>query len=95
MSIVKKINVTELVDRLGRIKADIADLEAKEKEAIEELKALGVGERDGKLFHSNVFLQNRSTVDWKAVVAEAKIPTKLLLKHTDSKEITVCKITAR
>ncbi len=93
---VKKLtNITELVDRLGRIKADMADLEAQEKEAVEELKARGINTYEGKLFSANVFSQSRSKTDWKEVCKEARVPSKIIAKHTDTSDILVCKVTAR
>jgi hypothetical protein len=91
----KLLNVTELVDRIGCIKANIADLKAQEKEALEELKEMGIGERQGRLFEANVFTQSRSTTAWKEVVAEAKVPQRIIDKHTKTQDILVCKITAR
>lgn len=96
MNAVKKLpNVVDLVDRLGKIKADIADLESREKEVVEELKSRGVNTYEGKLFSANVFQQTRSKTNWAEVVKEAKVPSKIIAKHTDSNDILVCKVTAR
>lgn len=96
MAKVKKLpNLSDLVDRLGRVKADIADLAAQEKEIVDELKARGTDTYKGALFEANVFSQNRSTTSWKDVCAEAKVPQPIINKHTTSKYILVCTVTAR
>lgn len=60
------------VDRLGEIKAQIADLQAIEKKLLESIKAHGVGKYDGDWFSASVVqIEDRFSLDAKA--AEAKL----------------------
>lgn len=47
---IPNINVANIVDELGAIKADIADLDRKKKELEATLKVHGVGTYDGSLY---------------------------------------------
>lgn len=88
-------SLSDLVDELGRVKADLADLGAREKEIVDQLKARGTDTYKGELFEANVFSQSRSTTAWAEVVKEAKVPQIVINKHTKSSDILVCKVTAR
>jgi hypothetical protein len=60
------------VDRLGEIKAQIADLQAIEKQLIEAIKELGAGSHQGEWFAASVIeINDRFSLDTKA--AEAKL----------------------
>jgi hypothetical protein len=60
------------VDRLGEIKAQIADLQAIEKQLIEAIKELGAGSHQGEWFAASVVdINDRFSLDTKA--AEAKL----------------------
>jgi hypothetical protein len=53
----------ELADRLGEVKARIADLEAEEREVRAELIALGVERAEGALFKATITSAVRWTLD--------------------------------
>jgi len=60
------------VDRLGEIKAQIADLQAIEKQLVEAIKEQGVGNHQGEWFSASVIqIDERFSLDAKA--AEAKL----------------------
>jgi hypothetical protein len=60
------------VDRLGEIKAQIADLQAIEKQLVEAIKEQGVGNHQGEWFAASVIqIDERFSLDAKA--AEAKL----------------------
>jgi len=64
-------NVSD-IDRLGEIKAQIADLQAIEKKLVESIKAWGVGKHDGDWFAASVIqIDDRFSLDTKA--AETKL----------------------
>ena len=86
-----------LVDNLGTVKAQIAKLQKLETRLVNRLKDKGLGVYEGSLFQANVFSQGRTDVDWEAVAREVAmiIPPRILLKHTKSTSIVVCKVTAR
>jgi hypothetical protein len=65
-------NTVSNVDRLGEIKAQIADLQAIEKKLIESIKEQGVGSHQGDWFSASVIqIDERFSLDAKA--AEEKL----------------------
>jgi hypothetical protein len=54
MTVAHKIETISPIDRLGDVKARIADLKALEAFLIEEIKALGVGAHEGASYHASV-----------------------------------------
>jgi len=60
----------EVVDQLGAVKAEIAELEAREKALRDELIRRGDHEIDGELYRASVADLVRWTLDTKAVRAE-------------------------
>ncbi len=91
----KKFDIQELVDSLGRVKAEKAEIAAREDQLVEQLKKLGVNEYHGQLFDAVVFEQNRSTTDWDALLTRYKIPPKVVARYTTVKPSLTCKVTAR
>ena len=71
-------NAGPLVDDLGRLKAQIADLEAKAKGLHQQLEAMGAGSYEGALFQATVSDVTRESPD---AILKAKIK-QLLEKHT-------------
>ncbi len=63
-------SVGDLVDELGSLKAEIAELEAREKTLRDELVARGAGEVDGDLYRATVSEAVRWTLDSAKVKAE-------------------------
>lgn len=83
------INIAELVDRLGRTKASIADLEKKEEADVKILKNRGVGEYTGTLFNANVFTQERgNTINWEAIAKELKANRVAINRYTQTRTVT-------
>ena len=96
METVNKIS-TELsvVDRLGLVLAQIADLE-KEADAIKTvLKESGEAVVEGSLYKATVILSNRSTIDNKAVYKALNVSDDLLAKFTRTTPVATVKVTAR
>jgi hydroxymethylglutaryl-CoA reductase len=85
----------EKVDTLGMLLAQIADLEAQAEVIKNELKNAGEGHVEGNLYKGCVTLSQRTTVDSKAVFAEANIPAELVAKHSKTTAIITLKVTAR
>ena len=62
-----------VVDRLGAIKAQIAELKAVEDFLAAEIKAMGVGAYDGEAFRANVVeVASRESADPKAMEAKLR-----------------------
>jgi hypothetical protein len=62
------------VDELAQVKAQIADLQVREKALISALKASGQERILGTLHECTISLSERETVDVKAMPAELKAP---------------------
>lgn len=87
--------IKNLVDELGRIKAQLADLAAREDHILSVLKARGEGRRLGALFEANIFQSCKSTTDWDTLARIYKISPRDIAKLTSTKDFLVCKVTAR
>lgn len=71
MTVAATITPISPIDRLGEIKAQIADLKAIEAFLTEEVKALGVGAHEGSLYRASVSqIEERTSVDPKAMQAK-------------------------
>ena len=64
------LSAGDLADRLGTLKAEIAELEAREKALRDELIRRGVPEAIGSLYDATISATVRWTLDTKAVKAE-------------------------
>ena len=71
-TVIATIEPASIIDRLGDIRAQIADLKAVEEQLIAEVKALGAGAHEGAAYRATVSeVAERSTLDPKA--AEEKL----------------------
>ena len=95
----KAIDVKNIIDQLGRVKATIADLSAREKELRQQLIDLadqdGSSELDGELFHVVVSHYTMTTVSWKSVAEAMKAPESLIAANSSETEVTKVTVNAR
>ena len=82
------------VDQLGMLLAQIADLEKQAELLKNELKQQE-GHIEGNLFKACVTLSQRTTVDNKAVFAEANVPAELIAKHSKTTAVITLKVTSK
>lgn len=82
-----------LVDELGRLKAQIADLEAREKELKAALEAFGPGAYEGALFRATISDSVRATLDMVAV--RAKLSAQFIRAHTTERAVRTVRVVAR
>ena len=85
--------MTNIVDRIGALKAQIAPLEKQLKKLQDELKARGAGRYEGELFDASVYNVERSTLDQDAV--RAKLSPQFIAAHTKVSESLTIKLTAK
>src|SRR5262245_37759594 len=102
-----KIDVAATVDRIGVLKAQIAELENQEKAERAILVAQGAGAYDGAVFRATVSESDRATIDWRAIAEtlkpSLKMPreywseqvTALVDGHTITKPVTTVRVVAR
>ena len=72
-----------LVDQLGALKSQIANLTAQEDAIKKQLAASGLSEVDGVLFRSTIsVVEPANKVDWKAVAEKLNPSHQLVTAHT-------------
>ena len=84
-----------VVDTLGLLLGQQADLTAKIEAIKATLKAEGQGTYEGSMFKANVIVSNRSTVDFKQVFAECSVPAEVIARNTKAQEVVTVKLTSR
>lgn len=82
-----------IVDKLGKLKAKIADITAQETVLKDELKTLGDGVYEGELFRATVSTHDKNYLDMDAV--RDKLSPQFIKAHTSTTETTVVKVVAR
>lgn len=86
-------NLNKVIDELGNIRAQIAELTAKEKAIKESLEGLKPGAYEGDLFRLSISQSVRETLDMKAV--REKLSPQFIAAHTNRTEVRTLKIGAR
>jgi hypothetical protein len=86
-----------IVDELGTINAQIAELQARAKTLKATVQAfVPAGEAiDGTLFRASHSVADRETVDWKAVAAKLKPSRQLVKAHTKVTEVHTIRVVGR
>ena len=82
-------------DRLGAIKAQLAEIKKIEDALKAELTALGVGSYEGDMFRATVSITEKVTVDWKAVCEKLEPSRQLVTAHTSHTSFPVVRVFAR
>ena len=72
MTAIRKIKAISPIDRLGALRAQIAELKATEAFLIDEVKALGLGAHEGDLFRATVS-ETAEALSLDPKAAEAKL----------------------
>lgn len=86
-------NLTSTIDRLGELKAQIAELESEEKALKEVLIEQGAGAYEGNWFRVTVSESVKQTLDMAAV--KAKLSPQFIRAHTRETPYTTVRVTAR
>lgn len=87
-------SVKSLVDEYAEITWQIKQLEPKQAQLAEQIKAKGAGRYEGTAVALQVTtVAGRKTTNWQGVCAEAGVPPAVVAKHTtkgeDSLRLTV------
>ena len=85
--------ITEIVDQLGSVKAQIAALTRVEKSLKDALVAKGAGEYDGLTFRATVSESTRETLDMEAV--RGKLSPQFIAAHTNVTDVTTVRVVAQ
>ena len=86
-------STADLVDQLGTLKAQVAELTQLEKILKDALAAKGEGEYEGKIFRATVAFSNRGSLDMDAV--RGKLSAQFLSAHTTYCEVTTVRVVGR
>lgn len=86
-------NITTAIDRLGELRAQIAELEREADTIKAVVTELGVGAYEGERFRATVSQFDRETLDMAAV--REKLSPQWIRAHTNVKAVTVVRVTAR
>lgn len=77
------VTLGEVVDRLGRLRAEIAELEVLEKQFKETLSDSGETKVIGKLYKAAViYSPGRISTDWKTIAEHFSPSRQLITAHT-------------
>lgn len=86
-------NLIKTIDRLGFLKAQIAELAREEKELKAALIAHGPGAYEGELYRATVSECERETLDMDAV--RAKLTAQFIRANTNTTTVTMVRVVAR
>lgn len=84
-----------VVDQLGQVKAQLAELEAIEAGLRKQLVEAGVEAVEGRLFRATVSTFEATNVNWKGLVEQLAPPERLVKKFTSTAQRTTVKVVAR
>jgi hypothetical protein len=91
-------NIKALVDQLGAVKAQLADISKIEKALKDELISLGVGSYDGETFSASVSETVRESIpvaDAVEKLEELGVSKQWFVAHTKKSPVTTVKVVAR
>lgn len=89
------METSKIADKMGAIKAQIAQLQAEEKELKDALLNAGITEAKGYFFRVKVVEQDRTTVNYKAVLKKLKPSAQLMAAHTTHSHCVSFRVTAQ
>jgi hypothetical protein len=86
-------NLSPTIDRLGVVKALMADLKAEEAELKAVLVEHGPGAYEGENFRATISMSERATLDMEAV--REKLSPQFIAAHTTVSEVVTLRVSAR
>jgi hypothetical protein len=93
VSLFHNLSVGELADQLGHVKAEAAEVAAREQALRAELVARGVESAEGMLFRVSVTQATRWTLDSERIKAE--LGELWAVAHSKVSTVTTLRVTAR
>ncbi len=87
------MTIEKLVDQLGYLRAQIADLEAVEKRLKDQIASRGAGAYEGEVFRARVTVGERETLDMVAV--REKLTPQFIKAHTKVSETVTVRVGAK
>jgi hypothetical protein len=93
VSLFHNLSIGELVDQLGHVKAEAAEIKAREDALRAELIARGITEAEGMLFRATVTEATRWTLDAERIKAE--MGELWTVAHSKVSAVTSVRLSAR
>ena len=88
--------LADKVDRIGQLKAEIAERETKINQIRAELEDAGLSEIDGHAYRVTFSTSARTVTDWKTIAERFKPSPQLIRRHTTTGDpVTRMNVTAR
>lgn len=92
-----KTNVAQMpvspADELGKIRAQIADLKAREKAVVNQILSLDAQYVQGALFGATVVEQFRDTTAWKKIAEKLNASRQMITAYTTQSRVVSVKTT--
>lgn len=85
----------QLVDRLGAVKAKIADLQQVESKIKEDLIESGIDSIEGRLFRATVSRYDRKSVDWKKLAEALNASEGMIEAFSEERQGVAVRVVAR
>ena len=88
--------LADKVDRIGELRAEIAERETKINQIRAELEDAGLSEFDGHAYRVTFSTSARTVTDWKTIAERFKPSPQLIRRHTTTGDpVTRMNVTAR
>lgn len=88
-------NLKQVVDRLGQVKARLADLRAEEESLKSQLTDAGVDALEGRLFRATVSRYKQTSVDYAGLLEQIRPAPRLVKQFTSTSERTAVRVVSR
>lgn len=88
-------SISEDIDELGTLKAQMADLQERMDTIRARLISEGVSHAHGSLFQVSISSYPRRTVDWKGVAMKLKAKPRLVEQFTKETIVSSLRVSAR
>jgi hypothetical protein len=88
-------NLKQVVDRLGQVKAQLADLRTEEEALKGQLTQSGVEALEGRLFRATVSHYEVEAVDYAGLLERLKPAPRLVKQFTSTSERTAVRVVSR
>jgi hypothetical protein len=93
---VVSLDLARVVDQLGAVKAQIADLQKIEKELKAELAGTGFSFVDGAQYRASIHWQSHTSIDWRAIAEHFNPSRQLVTAHSSHGDLSpVVRVSAR
>jgi hypothetical protein len=88
-------HLKQVVDRLGQVKARLADLHAEEEALKGRLTEAHIDSLEGRLFRATVSRYEQTCVDYAGLVEQLAPPARLVRRFTSTSERTTVRVVSR